>query len=86
MAKIALVLSTLEGRQLGYLASYDADSDGGRGRCTVTLNPAEAMSFENMTQAMEVWRTQSKVRPLREDGKPNRPLTAFTVELVQVPA
>jgi hypothetical protein len=46
-----------------------------------TTNPAWALRFENGGDAMRFWRQQSILQPLRDDGKPNRPLTAFTVEI-----
>jgi hypothetical protein len=39
------------------------------------------MVFEDHAAAMEVWTRQSRVRPLRPDGKPNRPLTAYTISI-----
>lgn len=34
--------------------------------------------------AMECWKTQSTVQPLRDDGQPNRPLTAYNVVIEKV--
>jgi hypothetical protein len=31
---------------------------------------------------MKDWKRTSKTHPRRPDGKPNRPMTAFTVEVV----
>lgn len=45
-----------------------------------------ALRFPNMAAAMECWRTQSTRHPLRVDGLPNRPLTAFSVEIVPADA
>jgi len=33
---------------------------------------------------MLAWMTQSTSKPLRPDGKPNRPLTAYSVAAVEV--
>lgn len=63
-----------------FLASFDVDAHDGRGTADWVSNPELAMRFDGFREAMEAWRTQSTVRPLRDDGKPNRPLTAFTVE------
>jgi hypothetical protein len=41
-------------------------------------DPAEALKFKDAKAALEFWRWQNGIRP---DGKPNRPLMAFTVEL-----
>jgi hypothetical protein len=48
-----------------------------------TQNRDRAKQFENAEQALEYWRTQSKTNPLRPDGKPNRPLTAYTVTVLK---
>lgn len=47
-----------------------------------TGNRAEAITFTSYAEAMEFWRQPSTVKPRRPDGKPNRPLTAYTVEVV----
>lgn len=46
---------------------------------------AEAKHFADLTEALAFWQTQSRVRPRRPDGEPNRPLTGFSVEIVNVP-
>jgi hypothetical protein len=53
---------------------------GGRLRCT--QNIAEALHFADAGAALECWRQSRGFRP---DGKPNRPLTAWTVEIQTVP-
>lgn len=46
----------------------------------VTGDPAEAIHFETALAATEFWRQRGRgIRPW--DGKPNRPLTAFHIEL-----
>lgn len=47
-----------------------------------TFDPNEAMKFRTMTLAIQMWRAILPTDPVRADGKPNRPLTAFTVEFV----
>lgn len=64
-----------------YLASYDADGNEGWGEAIWTDNPAEAIAFATATEARACWTEQSCLRPLRTDGQPNRPLTAFSVQL-----
>lgn len=68
----------------GWVETFDAEAHQGRGRVTVTRQPKKALAFKDVGAAMTAWRTQSKVQPLREDGKPNRPMTAFTVEVRQL--
>ena len=62
-----------------YLKTYDPEAHEGRGAATWTDKLAEARVFATAGDLLECWREQSKTRPLREDGCPNRPLTAFSV-------
>jgi hypothetical protein len=70
----------------GYLRAFDPDADDGRGVVVVTQDRREAMRFDAAAAALAMWKRQSSVRPLRPDGQPNRPLTAFTVMLEQADA
>lgn len=65
-----------------YVKTYDPEAVGGRGAVTTTYDKNKALQFANGADAMAFWRQQSKKYPIRPDGKPNRPLTAFTVEIV----
>lgn len=63
-----------------YDPSYCApgeEYDGGL--LIVTDDPEKALLFAEPRDAMECWRKEHGMRP---DGRPNRPLTAFTVEAV----
>lgn len=66
-----------------YLKRYDPEAYDGRGEVTWTPDRAEARRFETAAEAMALWRSSPVSRPLREDFLPNRPLTAYTVELVR---
>ena len=44
-----------------------------------TNSPRKAMRFDHVTEAIDFYYTQSIRCPLRNDGKPNRPLTAYTM-------
>jgi hypothetical protein len=75
-----------------YLASFDPDVrepgvDYPTGYAEWTSVPGEAMTFPTHAEALIFWKTQSTATPLRPDGKPNRPLTAFSisVERLEVP-
>lgn len=48
----------------------------------VTPKVEEAKVFEDMPAAWEYWRQSYGVR---DDGEPNRPLTAYTCEFVPAP-
>lgn len=62
------------------LKAFDPDS----GWTEWTTDPRLARRFNSALDVLELWRTQSRTRPLRPDGKPNRPLTAYTVEPCRV--
>lgn len=63
----------------GFLADYDPEAADGHGSASWTPDPAKAMSFDSGVAAMLCYRAQPEARPLRADGKPNRPLTIFRV-------
>ena len=72
-----------------YIKSFDPNSPDpeskGIGKLIVTENASEAKTFETFGEATEFWRQQSPTVPMRSDGKPNRPLTAYSVQFVSVP-
>lgn len=75
-----------------YLALYDPEQDGmdihGRvmsARIEVTNRLTEAIIFPDIPALLEAWTRTSKRNPVRHyDGRPNRPLTYFTIESVEV--
>jgi hypothetical protein len=86
MPRFVIVLSGLASGRWNalvgqYLRAFDPDAHAGRGSVESTADLREAMVFEDHAAAMEVWTRQSRVRPLRPDGKPNRPLTAYTISI-----
>ena len=64
-----------------YLASYDPDAYDGHGEATWTEDTDQALRFMKAGDALAFWRQQSSVKPVREDGRDNRPLTAYTMEV-----
>lgn len=67
---------------------YDVHAPGQpypTGSGTSTSEPAKAMAFDSPVDAWEAWRRPSTVTPLRPDGKPNRPMTIFTVVVEALP-
>jgi len=67
-----------------YILSFDAyanENGLGVGELLTTPNPLDAKRFDNFKAAWEFWKQQSPTVPLRPDGQPNRPLTAFHVSL-----
>lgn len=57
------------------------DTPDGRGETKFATSREKALQFNSIGEAFEFWRQISKGVPLRPDGKPNRPLTVFTVEI-----
>jgi hypothetical protein len=68
-----------------YLREFDHEAHNGRGEGTFTHDIDLALRFPSVGEAMQFWNKQSEVRPLRPDGKPNKPLSATTIEIVSVP-
>lgn len=64
-----------------YVREYDARGNGGRGHLRVTADMQQARVFLTLTDAFNCYRSSCGLRP---DGKPNRPLTAYTVEFIPV--
>jgi hypothetical protein len=77
----ALAKAAVEGqmRYGQYLHWFDPDANDGYGLFGWTDDIAKARRFPSFRAAMECWKQESSVRPLRDDGRPNRPLTAFSV-------
>lgn len=66
-----------------YLESFDFDGDEqGYGEFTTDL--AKAKKFDTQAAALEFWKTRSRTRPTRRDGRPNRPLTALSISVKRV--
>jgi hypothetical protein len=51
------------------------------GKLVTTPDLAKAKRFTDAIEATKLWRASYGTRP---DGKPNRPLTAYTVEIKKV--
>jgi hypothetical protein len=64
-----------------FVSRYDPDAHDGLGHVWTVAEPRKARQFATNAAAVEFWRQPSTIKPLREDGKPNRPLTAFTVSI-----
>jgi len=65
-----------------YLVHYDIEAEPFLADIRLSNHLADAIVWPHVMSAMEAWRAQCKHTPIREtDGKPNRPLTAFTVTI-----
>lgn len=65
-----------------YLLAFDVDGFQGAGIVRWTADARRARRFETAMDVLQCWHTVSTVHPVRDDGKPNRPLTAYTIEPV----
>jgi hypothetical protein len=65
-----------------FVISLDADARKGRGTIKTTPDMAKAARFKSTEAAVAYWKTQSQTTPFRCDGRPNRPLTAYTVSVL----
>ncbi|HTA42645.1 MAG TPA: hypothetical protein VK789_09370 [Bryobacteraceae bacterium] len=86
--KIIHILGTASGQPHPYddmyLLQYDPTvRPDGMILLEVVSDPACAKRFADAGEALEEWR-RSNGR-LRPDGKPDRPLTAFTVDIIDAP-
>jgi hypothetical protein len=86
---IIQVVGMADGRPCGgytgmYLSSFDPDAFGGRGEIVLCGTQADARRFPDRTAAFECWVQRSAIEPNRLDGKANRPLTAYSIEVVKV--
>jgi hypothetical protein len=65
-----------------YLEDMDFERDSIAG-AKLTRHKRKAKQFPSAAAALEYWRTQSKTHPIRRsDGKPNRPLTGWSITFV----
>lgn len=67
-----------------YLTDYDPDYSNGIGLTRWTRDIKNAWVTPTKDHALDVILTISNARPLRDDGNPNRPLTAFSVVIEEV--
>ena len=63
----------------GFVKSYDPEVGLASLVCTVEIRDALLLPAAEM---IELYRSVPSNHPTRDDGRPNRPLTAFTVEVV----
>lgn len=69
-----------------YLKSFDHEARNGFGIGKFTSDIRQAKRFANVMEAAEFWKRSPKCHPMRRsDGRPNRPLTAYTVTFEPAP-
>lgn len=64
-----------------YLRDWDLEADQGRGTSVWAPEINQAAVFASMAAALGAWHAQCTSVPVRPDGMPNRPLTAYAVEI-----
>ena len=79
---VLMLLSDGNATPHGFLETYDPEAHDGRGAATATWDLTKAIRFPDATAALVEYGREPGNRPLREDGRPNRPLTAFTITLL----
>lgn len=69
-----------------YLVAYNntVEDDRGIGVVYGTTDRDFAMRFDDFAAAAAYWQQVSRTVPVRPDGKPNRPLTSFTITFEHV--
>lgn len=71
----------------GFVKSYDPDASPNvypTGVATFTDEPRSALTFKRPEDALAFMNQVSATVPLRPDGKPNRPIRAFTLEVARI--
>lgn len=66
-----------------FLESFDPMGDTANA-VELTAELEFAKKFDSFKDVMRYWKTRSKKLPTRPDGKPNRPLTMFTIEPLEI--
>lgn len=76
-------LGALAASHLGrWLVSYDLEARTAQNMIVTTSDPAKAKGFPDTMAATQCWR---RTKGRRADGRPNRPLTAYTVSITRRP-
>ena len=64
-----------------WLKYFNHDTADGLGFGEFSADPTQAMKFDSAAELMAFWTKVSATKPVREDGKPNRPLTCVSVTI-----
>ena len=70
-----------------YVVNYNPSSigmGGGEAFLQTTRHLKEARVFKDFVDATNYWKQIDQRNPVRYDGKPNRPLTIFNIQLINV--
>jgi len=87
-ACVIVALGFADGRECPhedkYLEAFDFDKFDGAGYGEFTAEKGKAKRFANPGEALAFWKRESVVRPLRRDGRPNRPLSCLNIGIEHV--
>lgn len=87
MSAVIKLIGLANGRPTHHDGRYLVDADIETGSMlpvvSTTSHIEQALRFDNFDSAIEYWKRQAQGRRIRPDGKPNRPLTVYTVEVVE---
>lgn len=78
-----------DGDSAGYLEKVDFEANAPHyptGDAKATKDPKQAIIFDSVADAFYFISTRSKQCPTRPDGKPNRPLRALNLNVVDMPS
>jgi len=65
-----------------FLEMYDPEFQGGHGMVSWSHSIIRAKQYPTKVEAWADWSAIPASRPIRDDGKPNRPLTSFSIEVL----
>jgi hypothetical protein len=70
-----------------YVQEYDPSGGSAPDECVLVTTPdiTRAKHYPSIVEGWEDWKRVDTRAPVRADGKPNRPLTAFSVTFDPVP-
>lgn len=67
-----------------YLRNYVHETNDGQGYGYYTFDLNKAMRFDDMKAAIRFWQQVPACHPLCENGLPNRPMMAITMEFLSL--
>lgn len=62
-----------------WVSRFDVNAHEGRGDMETTADPDKAFTWPSARALLEDWQAVPDACPIREDGMPNKPLTAATI-------
>ena len=66
-----------------FVVEYDPNANNGAGLIVSTSSVDDSKRYKTLQLAVDHYRSVSTVQPLRADGKPNRPLTMYSAEVLR---